>query len=148
MRQALVIWTYYFYYLNVIAFILDAQSSALWYISSLSLSLVGHFMIRKFSKADLDKVMQIWLFANMDAHHFIPKSYWESNFEMVKGILPAAEVYVYENPDKNELLGFIGLTDNYIAGLFVRKDVQSQGIGKELLDYAKEVKDHLSLSVY
>ena len=105
-------------------------------------------MIRKFSKADLDEVMQIWLSANIDAHHFIPKSYWESNFEMVKGILPAAEVYVYENPDTNELLGFIGLTDNYIAGLFVRRDVQSQGIGKELLDYAKEVKDHLSLSVY
>ena len=109
---------------------------------------MGHFMIRKFSKADLDEVMQIWLSANIDAHHFIPKSYWESNFEMVKGILPAAEVYVYENPDKNEPLGFIGLTDNYIAGLFVRRDVQSQGIGKELLDYAKEVKDHLSLSVY
>ncbi len=31
MRQALVIWTYYFYYVNVVAFILDAQYYALWY---------------------------------------------------------------------------------------------------------------------
>ena len=105
-------------------------------------------MIRNFKKTDLDSIMQIWLSSNIKAHHFISRSYWENNYEMVNSILPEAEVYVYENTKTNEILGFIGLMDNYIAGLFVKEGSQSQGIGKKLLDYAKTVKEHLTLSVY
>ena len=43
---------------------------------------------------------------------------------MVKKILPQAEIYVYEDNVTKEINGFIGLTDNYIAGLFVKKDMQ------------------------
>lgn len=38
--------------------------------------------------------------------------------------------------------------DNYIAGLFVREDMQSKGIGKQLLNYAKGIKSNMRLSVY
>ena len=38
--------------------------------------------------------------------------------------------------------------DNYIAGIFVNKNNQSRGIGKQLLDYVKEIKETLNLSVY
>lgn len=105
-------------------------------------------MIRKFKETDLDVIMQIWLSSNIKAHHFISKLYWESNYEMVKKILPDAEVYVYEDTNTNEILGFIGLMDNHIAGLFVKEDAQSQGIGKKLLDYVKTTKNHLTLSSY
>lgn len=105
-------------------------------------------MIRNFEKADLDVVMEIWLSGNIDTHHYIPQSYWEDNFEMVREILPNAEVYVYVDEALNQVLGFIGLTENYVSGLFVSKQVQSQGIGKELLDYAKEKKEQLTLSAY
>ena len=30
------------------------------------------------------------------------------------------------------------MNDNYIEGIFVKKAVQSKGIGKQLLNYAKE----------
>ena len=39
-------------------------------------------MIRKFETQDLGTVMQIWLQANLDAHAFIPASFWEAHFEM------------------------------------------------------------------
>lgn len=105
-------------------------------------------MIRQFKKNDLPAVMQIWLDTNIKVHDFIPKEYWESNYEIVKEILPNAEIYVHEDDTAGFIDGFIGLTDNYIAGIFVKEDKQSKGIGKQLLSYVKNIKPNISLSVY
>lgn len=105
-------------------------------------------MIRQFKKNDLPAVMQIWIDTNIKAHDFIPKEYWESNYEIVKEILPDAEIYVHEDDTADFIDGFIGLTDNYIAGIFVKEDKQSKGIGKKLLNYVKNIKPNISLSVY
>ena len=105
-------------------------------------------MIRTFRGSDLSAVMEIWLDTNIKAHSFISKEYWTSNYEKVKEILPNAEVYVYEDDDTNLIDGFIGLTDCYIAGLFVKETAQSKGIGKQLLDHMKGIKSNMSLSVY
>ena len=105
-------------------------------------------MIRVFNENDLYAVMQIWFDTNIITHNFISKSYWIDNYDMVNKILPQAEVYVYENEITNQIEGFIGLTNNYIAGLFVKKSAQSKGIGKNLLDYAKNVKENMTLNVY
>lgn len=105
-------------------------------------------MIRAFRENDLLSVMQIWLDTNINAHSFIPKEYWTDNYAVVKEILPQAEVYVYEDDDIHQIIGFIGLTNNYIAGIFVKEAAQSKGIGKQLLSYVKEFKSVLSLSVY
>lgn len=108
----------------------------------------GYIMIRAVKENDLSAVMQIWLDINIKAHSFISKHYWMDNYDMVKKILPQAEIYVYENNGTKEIEGFIGLTDNYIAGLFVKEDMQSKGIGKQLLNYAKGIKSNMYLRVY
>lgn len=105
-------------------------------------------MIRTFRKSDLSAVMKIWLDTNIKVHNFISKEYWTSNYEMVKEILPKAEIYVYEDDATNLIDGFIGLTDSYIEGLFVKETAQSKGIGKQLLDHVKSIKSNMSLSVY
>ena len=105
-------------------------------------------MIRKFESRDLDAVMQIWLHSNLDAHAFIPASFWEAHFEMVRDLLPQAELYVHEDAGTRQIDGFIGLTENHIEGIFVVKSARSKGIGKALLDYAKSRKPRLDLSVY
>ena len=66
-------------------------------------------MIRVFNENDLYAVMQIWFDTNISTHNFISKSYWIDNYDMVKEILPQAEVYVYENELTNQIEGFIGL---------------------------------------
>ena len=104
-------------------------------------------MVRKFETQDLDTVMQIWLHGNLDAHAFIPASFWEAHFEMVRDMLPQAELYVHENEATRQIDGFIGLTENHIEGIFVAKAARSKGIGKALLDYAKSRKPCLTLSV-
>ena len=103
-------------------------------------------MIRELQKADLNKVAEIWLDTNLQAHYFIPAQYWKSNFDSVKELLPQAEVYVYENGEK--IQGFIGLNGEYIEGIFVSGEIQSQGTGKLLLDFVKERRSKLSLNVY
>ena len=103
-------------------------------------------MIRRFENKDLDQVMSIWLQVNMESHSFIAADHWKNNYEMVKDMIPKAEVFVSE---ENELIsGFIGLTDTYVAGIFVRAEEQLKGIGRRLLNTAMEKSDNLCLSVY
>ena len=103
-------------------------------------------MIRKLQRDDINKVADIWLDTNIKAHNFIPTEYWKSNFKSVKEVLLLAEVYVYEYD--TEIQGFIGLNDEYMEGIFVRDEMQSQGIGKLLLNFVKEKKTKLYLNVY
>ena len=105
-------------------------------------------MIRRMQKTDIDAISGIWLDANREAHDFIPAEYWESNFLTVKKMLLQAEVYVYIDECKNEIEGFVGLEETYIAGIFVRKEARSKGSGKALLDFIKEKKQELTLNVY
>ena len=103
-------------------------------------------MVRELKKPDIDRVADIWLDTNLKAHYFIPAQYWKSNFELVKEMLLQAEVYIYVNNQK--IQGFIGLRDEYIEGIFVSDERQSQGIGKILMDYVKDKRKKLLLNVY
>ena len=103
-------------------------------------------MIRELRKVDINKVADIWLDTNIKTHYFISAQYWKSNFELVKELLLQATVYVYE--DKQEIQGFIGLSNEYIEGIFVSAEMQSQGIGKILLNYVKGKRNKLILNVY
>lgn len=104
-------------------------------------------MIRPLRQQDLDTVMDIWLNANAEAHHFIDKAFWEEHVPMVRELLPQAEVWVCEKA--GEIAGFIGIAEQgYIAGLFVAPGRQSGGVGGELVSHAKQRHERLSLSVY
>lgn len=103
-------------------------------------------MIRDFDLMDLDEVMNIWLETNSLAHNFIEKTYWKNNFEFVKQVLPTSNIKVFI--EEGNMKGFIGIIDNYIAGLFVLEAYQSQGIGKQLLQEAKKSFSILHLDVY
>ena len=103
-------------------------------------------MIRKLLNGDVDRVADIWLKTNLKAHYFISNRYWTSNYELVKEMLLQAEVYVYE--DNKMIQGFVGLSNEYIEGIFVSDEMQSCGIGKLLLDYIKNKKVRLRLNVY
>ena len=103
-------------------------------------------VVRKLQKADIDRVADIWLDTNLKAHDFISAQYWKRNFELVKEMLLQAEVYVYESDQK--IQGFIGLNNDYIEGIFVSDKMQSQGIGKILLNDTKDKRNELRLNVY
>lgn len=103
-------------------------------------------MIRILKPSDIDAVMNIWLSSNIQAHSFIPREYWMKYFGQVKEMLPDATVYVYE--DNGSVQGFIGLTKNYIEGIFVEESMRGKGIGTQLLNLAKQLCSSLTLQVY
>ncbi len=103
-------------------------------------------MIRKFENNDINSIMQIWKNENIKSHNFISKEYWENNYDYVKEVLPSAEIYVYIY-EKN-IVGFIGLNENYIEGIFVDTNNQCKGIGTALLNIAKKSRTTLTLNVY
>ena len=105
-------------------------------------------MIGQLQNKDIDKIMGIWLESTIYAHKFISKEYWNENYNIVKDVyIPISKTFVYE--DNDDIRGFISVINNdFIGALFVKKNYQSQGIGKSLIDYAKNLYDNLSLAVY
>lgn len=103
-------------------------------------------MIRKFEKNDINAVMEIWVNENIRTHNFIAKEDWKDNYEYVKDILPKADIYVYILDE--QVVGFVGVNNNYVEGIFVDINNQHSGIGTSLLDRIKENKDNLTLNVY
>lgn len=103
-------------------------------------------MIRNFEPKDTEQIMRIWLSGNLEAHSFVPDEYWKSNYDLMKEMLPQAELFVYEI--NGEVQGFAGMQDNYLAGIFVDKKYRSKGIGKILLEHIKESYPSFSLNVY
>lgn len=106
----------------------------------------GNKMIRTYTDSDVTSILEIWLESNCKAHDFIDEMYWKNNMMEVKQMLPQATIYIYE--ELGSIIAFIGLMDNFIAGIFVRNASQSRGIGKALLNHAKDNHTVLCLHVY
>lgn len=106
-------------------------------------------MIFKLDKKDkdiLNKLGAIWLNSNITTHNFIDAQYWHNNYEDVLNAFEEAEIVVYTK--NGYILGFCGLVDNYIAGMFVDENERNQNIGTNLLQYLQKEKEYLSLKVY
>ena len=103
-------------------------------------------MIRELQLRDLEQAMRIWLEGKLDAHSFIPRSYWESKVPMVREQLLQAEVCVYGQA--GEVLGFAGMQGDYLAGIFVDAEHRSRGIGKLLLNHVRKHRRTVFLHVY
>ncbi len=104
-------------------------------------------VIRKFiTDNELDPVMKIWLDTNIKAHDFIDESYWKNNFDYVSKEIRKANVSIALIDDA--IVGFIGLVDDYIAGIFIKEEYQGNKIGHLLLESAKNDNEQLILNVY
>lgn len=99
-----------------------------------------------FEPRDLERVMQLWLEGNLDAHGFVSVDYWTSNAPVVRELLVQAELTVCELD--GVIQGFVGMQDDYLAGIFVDKTYRSAGVGKQLLDHVKKTHPAFSLNVY
>ncbi|WP_241262204.1 GNAT family N-acetyltransferase [Mammaliicoccus sciuri] len=104
------------------------------------------FKLDKKDKDTLNKLGAIWLKSNITTHNFIDAQYWHNNYEDVLNAFEEAEIVVYTK--NGNILGFCGLVDNYIAGMFVDENERNQNIGTNLLQYLQKEKEYLSLKVY
>ncbi len=102
-------------------------------------------MIRRANENDLDMIIDIWLMSNIKEHSFISEDYWRNHFDEVRIAISNAEVYVFED---YVIKAFVGLAENYIAGIFVKEEFRSKGIGGKLIRFLQKTKSELSLHVY
>ncbi len=103
--------------------------------------------IREIKNKDIDEVVDIWYEASINAHNFIPKSYWEANKNLMKSkYIPVSETYLAINEEK--IMGFVAIIDEYLAAIFVRPELQGKGIGSSLLAHVKNLRGHFRLKVY
>lgn len=96
---------------------------------------------------ELDAVMQIWLVANQEAHSFIVASYFLDAYEAVKKLIPKADIWLYKKPD-DQIIGFAGVVDGYLAGLFVKASARGNGVGVKLVQACIQAAGTLRLHVY
>ena len=103
-------------------------------------------MIRLAEQQDLDRIMEIWLEGNLQAHDFVDPDYWTGCFQEVREAIAQADVWVRDENDRVE--AFAGMVEHYLAGLFVSGAQRGKGIGGLLLEHIKEQRFPLTLHVY
>ena len=103
-------------------------------------------MIRLAEQQDLDRIMEIWLEGNLQAHDFVDPDYWTGCRQEVREAIAQADVWVWD--DSGRVEAFAGMVEHYLAGLFVSGAQRGKGIGGLLLEHIKEQRFPLTLHVY
>lgn len=103
--------------------------------------------IRAYEPADRQRLLDIWLRASLKAHDFLPPKLLAEQKQVVGEVyLAKAETFVAMQDDLP--VGFIGLLDSIVGGLFVDPDQQGLGIGGLLVAHGLALKGELTLEVY
>ena len=105
--------------------------------------------IQKAEMQDMESILDIWLNASLQAHDFIPASYWEQQLLPMRDLyLPLAENYVIK--ENQTVAGFASLlkSEAVLAALFITPHQQGLGYGTALIDFFKQHCDELHLNVY
>lgn len=105
--------------------------------------------IREYREEDIETVVLIWLKASVEAHDFIDPGFWQSKADDMRRIyIPSSKTFIWSADEKFGPEGFLSLCGDHIAALFVDPVAQGRGIGSALVDFAKLVRNELSLNVY
>ncbi|MGO3741367.1 GNAT family N-acetyltransferase [Kerstersia sp.] len=103
--------------------------------------------IRAYEAADLPCLSAIWFEASRRVHGFLGEARLAAQRQLIEdSYLPKAETWVA--CQAGQAVGFIGLLDNFIGGLFVDPAAQGGGVGQALMAHALRLKGPLELEVY
>lgn len=107
-------------------------------------------MIRPFCEDDMEPVVRLWLEASVEAHDFIPASFWEAAASDMRTLyLPMSDEIVLHVDDASGAVdAFIAFVDNFLAALFVAPEAQGKGLGSRMFRIARRMHPDLSLCVY
>ena len=98
------------------------------------------------SASQLADIMAIWLASNLDTHDFVPARYWQENFALVKQLMPQAELTIAQIDGK--IVGFAGMQEDYLAGIFIDAAYRDRGLGTQLLRNLQGRHSVITLNVF
>lgn len=104
-------------------------------------------MIRPYKPSDLEDVVNVWAAASAVAHHFLSDEFQEIERHNIANVhLPNAETWVWESD--GSVIGFIALMGNEVGAIFVDPRFQGAGIGRALMDQARDLHQELEVEVF
>ena len=103
-------------------------------------------MIRKIREDDIVKVMSLWMKGNLKYHYFIDKDYWLEIFNNKKEELLNTNTFVYI--ENKKILGFISLNNQNVTDIYVDNNLLRTGIGTKLINYCKDLKENLEVTIF
>ena len=103
--------------------------------------------IRPYTDEDLSELLDVWYGASLIAHSFLSEEFFETERRQIAELwLPRAETMVYETDGR--VVGFLALMGNKVGGIFVDPDYQGRGIGRALMNAARDSRPFLELDVF
>jgi len=104
-------------------------------------------MIRKYEKPDLDDLLAAWAAASEVAHPFLSPEFLASERENIPNLyLPNAETWVHEIDGR--VVALIAPIGNEVGAVFVDPKHQRSGIGQQLMDKARSLRETLEVEVF
>ena len=104
-------------------------------------------MIRKYKSADLEDMLNTWEAASAVAHPFLSEEFIEQERHNIPNVyVPMAETWVWEVDGR--VVGFIALIGNEVGAIFVEPEFQGGGIGRALMDRARDLRGELEVEVF
>lgn len=104
-------------------------------------------MIRDYRDEDLEELLDAWHQASLVAHPFLDEAFLAAERQNIPDLyLPNAETWVYEHEGK--VVGFIAMIGHEVGAIFIQPRLHSQGIGRALMDYARQRRDDLEVQVF
>jgi len=104
-------------------------------------------VIREYRAADCADVLEVWARASAVAHPFLSEEFLELERERIPSVyLPNAETWVWEA--EGRVVGFIALLGSEVGALFVDPRFHRSGIGRALMDRARDLRGALEVEVF
>ncbi|MFU0503155.1 GNAT family N-acetyltransferase [Pseudaminobacter sp. NGMCC 1.201702] len=96
---------------------------------------------------DSERLLDIWLAASRVGHSFLSEDDLSAQMQLVRDVyLQKAENWVIAADGGP--VGFIGLLDSFIGGLFIDPAFHGRGFGKTLILHAAQLKGALDVELY
>ncbi len=103
--------------------------------------------LRPYAPEDREDCLAIWQAASRHGHPFLGEDVLARQRDLVGDVyLPRAQTVVAERDGR--IVGFVGLIDAFIGGLFVDPRAHGRGIGRQLVLHAADLKGELAVEVY
>lgn len=107
-------------------------------------------MIREMHSEDMKRVSEIWLEDSIRLHAFFPEAERIWRQRLPHFLLETRTAIGYVCEAVGAVNGFITMrgSDHYVYSVYVDFCLRGHGIGRDLLDHAKTLTNHLHLHVY
>jgi putative acetyltransferase len=104
-------------------------------------------VIRPYQPSDCQALLDVWARASAVAHPFLSPDFMARERHNVRDVyLPMAETWVWDAG--GHVAGFISLLGNEVGGIFVEPGRHRSGIGRALVERARDGRGDLEVEVF